>query len=146
MGGELCAHGGRGQREWTIHEYYGMVVVVGVYEVERWQYIWDMERVGGGVGDGIARECMCTRTHEHIEGHSSDSNRQRPHRGLCCSPLCMYSGENCREAIVVEDPWRPLGSCWDRSSPFFWTFLHPNMQKIFSLMQQKSSVNQKRPK
>lgn len=26
--GELCAHRGRGQGEWTTHEYYGMMVVL----------------------------------------------------------------------------------------------------------------------
>lgn len=28
VGGELCVHGGRGQREWTTHEYYGVMVVL----------------------------------------------------------------------------------------------------------------------
>lgn len=29
VGVELCALGGRGQREWTTHEYYGMMAVLG---------------------------------------------------------------------------------------------------------------------
>lgn len=40
VGGELCAHGGRGQREWTTHEYYGMVVVVGGWVGGGVQYVW----------------------------------------------------------------------------------------------------------
>lgn len=29
VGVELCALGGRGQREWSTHEYYGTMAVVG---------------------------------------------------------------------------------------------------------------------
>lgn len=29
---------------------------------------YGIEGVGGGVGDGVARECMCTRTHACVRG------------------------------------------------------------------------------
>lgn len=69
MGGELCAHGrgGGGQRERTTHEYYGIMGVGGV----GWWCVWDrdgIERAGGGVDDGVARECMCTRIHACVRG------------------------------------------------------------------------------
>lgn len=103
VGGELCAHGGRGQRERTTHEYYGVMVVLGGGGCVRWKdgSVHGIEGVGGGVGDGTARECMCTRTHACVRGHSSDSNRQRPDIGLCCYAICMYCtvGEYCRVAI-----------------------------------------------
>lgn len=73
VGDELCAHGGRGQREWTTHEYYGMMVVLGGVEgggCVRWKdgSTYGIEGVGGGVGDGVARECLCTRIHACVRG------------------------------------------------------------------------------
>ena len=76
VGGELRAHGGRGQREWTTHEYYGMMVVLGGGEGGedavhvRWRdsCAYGIEGVGGGVGDGVARECPCTRIHACVRG------------------------------------------------------------------------------
>lgn len=73
VGGELCAHGGRGQREWTTHEYYGMMVVWygwrGAVRA-RWKdgCAYGIEGVGGGVGDGVARECTSTRMHACARG------------------------------------------------------------------------------
>lgn len=78
----------------------------------RWKdsFAFGIEGTGGGVGDGVAREYMCTRTCM-CKRHSSASNRHGPDIGLCCYAICMY----CTAGDIAE--WqcsggsnrRPLG-------------------------------------
>ena len=78
VGAVSCVHmGGRGQREWTTHEYYGSDGGVegvggrggGGGEVERWQchmgYRGSRRRCWWR---HAARECMCTRIHACLRG------------------------------------------------------------------------------
>lgn len=103
VGGELCAHGGRGQREWTTHGCYGNMAVSvrvcarvclwwgGVAACFRWKdsCAYRIEGARWSVeDDGVALECMCTRTCM-CKGHSSKSNGQWPDVGLCCYAICM---------------------------------------------------------
>lgn len=99
-----CVHMGGGGR--------GNGRPMDVMEIWRWVYVCVRACVCGGGGvaacfrwkdscayriegarwsvedDGVALECMCTRTCM-CKGHSSKSNGQWPDVGLCCYAICM---------------------------------------------------------